>query len=134
MRVLDHSTLAQIAAGADVGFHLLDLVERYNLPVLIPASALEQVARDAFSDPDAVTLLGRIDATLGFNQVNVDVLDEHRALQVAEAGSRIGQTAGSVSYAHAAVCAREHDCVVITADGAVWKDLAPDVVTVELTD
>lgn len=134
MRIVDHTALSQIAAGSWEGLRLLDAVERFDVPVVIPATALEHVARKAFGDPDAVSLLGLIDATLGFRQITVDTLDEHRALQVAEAGSRLAPEDRALLYAHALVCAREHDCVVITADSAIWNDVAPDVVTVELTD
>lgn len=136
-RVLDHTVLAHIAAGTREGFNLLDLVERFDLPVMIPATALEKVTREAFAATDPVTLLSRIDATLGFDQVSVDALDEHRALQIAEAGSRFGENVpegGPVPYAHAAVCAREYDCPVITMRSALWKDLASDVAAVDLSD
>jgi hypothetical protein len=41
---------------------------------------------------------------------------------------------GPVPYAHAAVCAREYDRPVITTHSTLWKDLAPDVPAVDLSD
>ncbi|MQA85685.1 MAG: hypothetical protein GEV03_13940 [Streptosporangiales bacterium] len=135
MRVVDHTALRLITAGAPEGYNLLDLAERHDVLLVVPATALEAVSREAFGHAESLPLLMRIDGALGFDQVTIDALDEHRALQVAEAGSTLG---GAVSvsevppFAHAAVCAREHGCPVITGDAATWKDAAPDVRTVDI--
>lgn len=63
-RVLDHTALAHIAAGTREGFNLLDLAERFDLPMMIPATALEQVPREAFAATDPVTSLSRIEVQL----------------------------------------------------------------------